>query len=67
VTLVLSSADQDGFGEKVVTGNNFTMLTSKTPAGQYKVKTGETEANTLDTPYEMTFDFLASGNPPPSH
>jgi len=62
VTLILSSADQDGFGEKIFTGNNFTMTTAETPAGRYKVKTGETEANTHNTVFTTTFDYLIRGD-----
>lgn len=62
VTLILSSADQDGFGEKIFTGNNFTMTTAETPAGRYKVKTGETEANTDNTVFTTTFDYLIRGD-----
>ena len=66
VTLVLSSVDQDGFGEKVVTGNKFTMVTDETPAGLYKVKTGETDANTDNTVFTTTFDYLIRGATPDS-
>jgi hypothetical protein len=37
------------------------MLTPETPAGQYKVKTGETETNTDVESYYTTFDYLIKG------
>ena len=71
VTLVLSSSDQDGFGEKVVTANNFTAEDDDILAGQYNILAHSTDAVTLThTPsggvrtnklYKNTFHFLKNG------
>jgi hypothetical protein len=71
VTLVLSSSDQDGFGEKVVTANNFTVEDDDIPAGQYNILAHSTDAVTLThTPsggvrtnklYKNTFHFMKNG------
>ena len=71
-TLVLNSTDQDGFGEKVVTGNNFSAeITDESPSGQYTILTQSTDAVTwthapggglrTDKLYQNTFHFLKYG------
>jgi len=58
-TLVLNSTDQDGFGEKIVTGANFTKLVADvTPAGSYQVISDNFYAK---QPYLETFFQYKNG------
>ena len=58
-TLVLNSTDQDGFGEKIVTGSNFTKKDgTTTPAGTYQVISDNFYAK---QPYNETFFQLQYG------
>ena len=58
-TLVLNSTDQDGFGEKIVTGSNFTKKDgTTTPAGTYQVIADNFYAK---QPYLETFFQLQYG------
>jgi hypothetical protein len=57
-TLILNSTDQDGFGEKIITGNNFRKLGSYNPASTYQVKTDDFYAK---QPYSETFFQYING------
>jgi hypothetical protein len=69
-TLILNSTDQDGFGEKIVTGNNFSAeIDGESPSGQYTILTQPTLHWTYSPAgglrqiklYNDTFHFLKNG------
>ena len=58
-TIILNSTDQDGFGEKIVTGDSFTKSTTITPAGTYQVIADNFK--TLAGYYSETFSNVRYG------
>ena len=58
-TVILNSTDQDGFGEKIVTGDSFTKSTLITPAGTYQVIADNFK--TLAGYYSETFSNVRYG------